>query len=263
MSETPVLLDATREGLAVVTLSRPLLGNAFNPDVVEALTDLADELRGADGVRCILLEGAGESFSAGDDVSWARFEADYTKEDHLEDAKAYTRLLQLWRTLPKPTVTLVHGAAVGMGLGLVAASDIVIADQTAVFACTEVRRGFVPAVLAPFLVQALGQRGARRFMLTGDPIAAEEAQALGLVHRVVRDKQELAQVSEAIVTSLFEAAPGALAATKSLIDFVEREPIDAELLGEVSKRLAEALMAPEAQEGYAATLQKRKPSWAL
>jgi methylglutaconyl-CoA hydratase len=263
MSETPILLDATREGLAVVTLSRPLLGNAFNPDVVDRLTEVAEELRGADGVRCVILEGAGACFSAGDDVSWARFEADYTRDDHLEDARACAHMLQLWRGLPKPTIALVHGAAIGTGLGLVAACDIVLADRTAFFACNDVKRGFLPAVVAPFLVEVLGDRAARRFMLTGERIEAEEALRLGLVHRLVDEHQDLAQASEIVVSSIFEAAPGAVAATKAVIDQVDREPIDSQLLTEMSKRLADALMDPEAREGYAATLEQRKPGWAL
>ena len=98
MSERPVLLDATRGGVAIVTLNRPHLDNTFNPEVIEALLDICDELRGADGVRCVILEGAGNSFSAGDDLSWARFEADYTREDHLEDARDLAKLFLAWLT---------------------------------------------------------------------------------------------------------------------------------------------------------------------
>ena len=262
MSEEPVLLDATREGLAVVTLNRPLLNNAFNPEVIEKLIEIAEELRGADGVRCIILEGAGESFSAGDDLSWARFEADYTREDHLEDARACGHLLQLWRSMPKPTIALVHGTAVGIAVGLIAACDIAVADRSASFACPDVKRGMVPAVLAPFIVETLGDRAARRFLLTGEQIGPDEALRLGLVHRLVEDRQGLAAESEALANAIFDTAPGAVALTKSVIDIVDREPIDAQLLGEMSKKLAEALMGPEAREGFAATLQKRKPGWA-
>jgi methylglutaconyl-CoA hydratase len=263
MSETPVLLDATRAGLAVVTLNRPLLDNAFNPEVIEQLIEVAEELRGADGVRCIILEGAGESFSAGDDLSWARFEADYTREDHLEDAKACAHLLQLWRNMPRPTLALVHGPAVGIALGLIAASDIAIADRTASFACPDVKRGMVPAVLAPFIVEAIGDRAARHFLLAGDRMDVDQALRLGLIDRVVEDRPGLAEASEQLASALFEAAPGALAATKAIIDIVDRQPIDVQLLTEVCRKLADHLMEPEAREGFAATLAKRKPSWAL
>ena len=262
MSEKPVLLDATRNGVAIVTLNRPHLNNTLNPEVIEALIDVCDELKGADGVRCVILEGAGESFSAGDDVSWARFEADYTRDDHLEDAKDQAELLLAWRDLPKPTIALVHGAAVGTAVGLIAASDIAIADATAYFVCADVKRGIVPAVTAPFIVEAIGARAARRFLLTGERIDPGEALRLGLVHALVDDREGLGAASETLVAALFEGAPNALATAKEMIGMVDREPVDDQLLGEMSRALAESFMQPEAREGFAAILQKRKPDWA-
>jgi methylglutaconyl-CoA hydratase len=262
MNEKPVLLDATRSGVAVVTLNRSHLENTFNPEVIDALLDICEELKGADGVRCVILEGAGDSFSAGDDLSWARFEADYTREDHLEDAKDQAELLLAWRDLPKPTIALVHGAAAGTAVGLIAACDIAIADRTANFLCADVKRGIVPAVAAPFIIEAIGARAARRFLLTGERIGPEEALRLGLVHSLVRDREELAQVSEALVAGLYEAAPHALAATKEIIGMVDREPVDTQLLAEMSRQLAHSFMQPEAREGFDALLERRKPSWA-
>jgi methylglutaconyl-CoA hydratase len=262
MSEKPVLLDATRNGVAIVTLNRPHLDNTINPDVVEALIDICDELKGADGVRCVILEGAGGSFSAGDDVSWARFEADYTREDHLADAKDQGELLLAWRDLPKPTVALVHGAAAGFAVGLIAACDIAIATSGSYFVCGEVQRGMVPAVTAPFIVEAIGARAARRFLLTGERIDTEEALRLGLVHAVVRDREALAAVNEQLAASLFEAAPQALARSKEIVGLVDREPVDSQLLAEMGRVQAETLMQAEAREGFDALLEGRKPSWA-
>jgi methylglutaconyl-CoA hydratase len=262
MNEKPVLLDATRGGVAVVTLNRPHLNNTFNPEVVEALIDICEELKGADGVRCVILEGAGESFSAGDDLSWARFEADYTREDHLDDAKDQAELLLAWRDMPKPTLALVHGAAVGTALGLIAASDIVLADRTAYFVCAEVKRGIVPAVTAPFLVEAIGARAARRFLLTGERIDPQDALRLRLVHAVVEDRVALASASETIVAALFEGAPKALAAAKNVIGMVDREPVDDQLLNDMCRQLADSYRDSEAREGFAAILERRKPSWA-
>ena len=262
MNEKPVLLDATRNGVAIVTINRSALDNTFNPEVIDALSDICEELRGADGVRCVILEAAGGSFSAGDDLSWARFEADYTREDHLEDAKDQADLLLAWRDLPKPTIALVNGPAVGTAVALVAASDIAIADRGAYFVCPDVKRGVVPAVAAPFIIEAIGERAARRFLLTGERIGADEALRLGLLHGVVEDRAALAAASEALVAGLFEAAPQALAVAKDLIGMIDREPIDNQLLGEMSRRQAQAFMEPEAREGFDALLERRKPSWA-
>lgn len=261
MSESPVLLDATRDGVAVVTLNRPQSDNTFNPDVIGLLSDVIEEVRGADGVRCVILEAAGENFSSGDDLSWARFEADYSRDDHFDDAKAQAALLQGWRTLPKLTLSLVQGAAIGTAAGLVAGSDIAFTTQSASFSFPDVRRGFVPAVLMPFIVEALGMRATRRFLLTGAPISANEALRLGLVHAVVADRQGLATASEEVVSALYETAPGAFAAAKALIAEVDREPIDQELLSDMCRDLSRSLVEDEAKEGFAAILGGRRPSW--
>jgi methylglutaconyl-CoA hydratase len=262
MNEKPVLLDATRNGVAIVTLNRSALDNTINPEVIEALLEVCDELKGADGVRCVILDAAGDSFSAGDDISWARFEADYTREDHLEDARDQAKLLLAWRDLPKPTIALVHGAAVGFAVGLIAGSDIALADETASFACPEVRRGLTPAVIAPFVIEAVGARAARRFLLTGEGIDPKEALRLGLVHAVLPDRAALAAAQEGLVAALFESAPGALARTKDVIGMVDREPVDDQLLNELARMLAESCVQPEAREGFDATLGGRKPAWA-
>lgn len=261
MTEKPVLLDATRAGLAVVTLNRPERHNAIDAETIEALAEAFEELRGADGVRCVILEGAGASFSAGMDIKWLRASADYTFEDNVSDAKALGHTLQQLRNLPQVTLALVHGAAIGAGAGLVAAADIALADQSAFFALPEVRLGITPAVIAPLMVEAMGLRAARRYFLTGERFAADEALKLGLVHAVVETKAALAGLSERIASEIFAAAPGAVADTKALIAHCVGKPQDAHLLGEMARHAAERRATPEAREGLAAFLEKRKPSW--
>lgn len=262
MSE-PVLLDTTRSGLAVVRLNRPEVHNAFNPEVIDALSEVFEDLRTADGVRCVLLEGEGPSFSAGADLAWMRAAADYTEAENRTDAAALAAMLAHLRALPQPTIALVHGPAVAGGCGIVAACDVAIAVRTAFFGLSEVRLGLIPAVISPYVIEAIGARAARRFFLTGERFDAAEALRLGLVHAVVEDRQALAETAERIVGAVFQGAPGAISAAKQLIDDVAGAPIDAALRAETARRIAHQRATPEAKEGTTAFLEKRRPDWAV
>lgn len=262
MAETELVnLDVTREGVAVVTLNRPEMHNAFNPEVIEKLIEIFEDLRKADGMRAVMIEGAGKSFSAGADLAWMRAAADYTEKDNREDAGGLAEMLGLMRALPQPTIALVHGPAIAGGMGLVAAADIAIATKQAVFGLSEVKLGLIPAVISPFVTEAIGAHQARRFFLTGERFGADEALRLGLVHIVVEDKTALAQEAERIVTAILDAAPGAIAAAKKLIDLVTyTQP--PKLAKETSRLIAEQRATDEAKEGLSAFLAKRKPNWA-
>ncbi|MCP5433708.1 MAG: enoyl-CoA hydratase/isomerase family protein [Alphaproteobacteria bacterium] len=263
MSEdAPVLFDATRSGVAVITLNRPATRNALNPDVIARLSEIVEELKGADGVRVVLVEGAGENFSAGPDPEWLRFSADYTHADDLADGRGFARLLHRLRHLPMPTVALVDGQATGSAVGLVAACDIVLATSGARFALDEVRRGVLPAVASPYVGERVGLGALRRLALTGAAISAEEAARLGLVDELVADRAALAAASERLVSGIFESAPGAVAEMKDLIGRLAHMPLDAKLEQEVARAHADARAKGEAKEGLAALMEARRPRWA-
>lgn len=261
--EDTVLLNTTRAGVAVVTLNRPKVHNAFNPDVINRLKDIFETLRGADGVRVVLLEGAGPSFSAGADLAWMRAAADYSPSDNRSDAGDMAGMLHMLQTLPQATIALVHGAAMAGGCGLLSACDIAIATKSASFALSEVRLGIIPAVISPYVIRAIGPRAASRYFLTAERFDAATAQALGLVHMVVEDNDGLAREAEKIVQQLFTCAPGAIDAAKDLIRSVEGRPIDSHMMADTSRRIAERRASDEAKEGLSAFLEKRKPKWAV
>lgn len=260
--EEQVLLDTTREGVAVVTLNRPEVHNAFNAEVVERLSDIFADLAKQDGVRVVLIEGAGKSFSAGADLAWMKAAADFTEHENYQDAAAAAEMFHRLRALPQPSIALVHGPALGGGLGLVAAADFAIAAEQAEFGLTEVRLGLIPGVISPYIVEAIGACAARRYFLTGEHFNAAEALGLGLLHMVVKDKQALADAAEALVDTIFECAPGALARAKRLIETCRQGYPDHELRGATARAIAEARATPEAKEGIAAFFDKRKPNWA-
>lgn len=261
-AEDVVLLNTTRAGVAVVTLNRPKVHNAFNPDVIARLSDVFETLRTADGVRVVMIDGAGPSFSAGADLAWMRAAADYTQSDNREDAGGMAQMLHRLHTLPQVTIALVHGAAMAGGCGLLSACDIAIATKTASFALSEVRLGIIPAVISPYVIRAIGGRAAHRYFLTAERFDAATAHALGLVHIVVEDNNGLAAEAERLVQQVFTCAPGAIHAAKDLIAAVEGRPIDNHIMADTSRRIAERRASDEAKEGLSAFLEKRKPKWA-
>lgn len=261
-SEDVVLFNTTRAGVAVVTLNRPKVHNAFNPQVIEKLSEIFRTLRTADTVRVVMIDGAGPSFSAGADLAWMRSAADYSKADNREDAGDMAEMLHRLHSLPQVTIALVHGAAMAGGCGILSACDIAIATKTASFALSEVRLGIIPAVISPYVIRAIGTRAAQRYFLTAERFDAATAHALGLVHILVNDNDGLAKESERLVDQIFTCAPGAIAAAKELIEAVAGHPIDSHIRADTSRRIAERRASDEAKEGLSAFLEKRKPKWA-
>lgn len=264
MADEDILhLDTTRDGVAVVTLNRPDIHNAMSGPLVEALDDTFETLRGADGVRVVLLEAAGKSFSAGADLNAMKAAAHFDPKQNEEDALIFAHMLKKLKELPQATIAVVQGPAVGGGLGLVAACDMAIASKDAWFSLSEVKLGIIPAMISPYVVEAIGPRNARRYFLTGERISAEEAYRTGLIHALADDRQGLSALSEQLVTALFQTAPGAVHAAKELIDLVAFKDIDNHLVHETAKLIAERRASDEGKEGISAFLEKRKPSWVV
>ena len=261
MSDDSVFMRASQSGVATITLNRPEVHNAFNAEVIERLRDVLEDLAGADGVRVVLLDAAGKSFSAGADLNWMKRAATFSEEENREDARALSTMLYRLSTLPKPTVALVQGAAFGGGVGLMAACDMVIAVKDAEFSLSEVKLGLIPATISPYVIAAIGARQARRYFLTGERFDAHEARRIGLVHEVVEDIDALNAAGERMVARLFAAPPGALAEAKDLIAAVSGRPIDAGIIEDTARRIAARRAHDEAGEGIAAFLEKRKPDW--
>jgi len=260
--DSPVIFDATRAGVGIIRLNRPDIHNAFSADLTARLIEIIDELRGADGIRCVFVEGTGKSFSAGADLNAMKSAGTMTHGDNVADAKRFSHMLKSLRDLPMPTIALVNGAAMGGGVGLVAACDMAVAVKKAFFAFSEVRLGLIPSMISPYVIEAIGPRQARRYFTTGERFTSEEAQALGLVHIVVEDMQEMARESERLATAIMQNAPGAVHAAKELIDAVIWREIDEHLISGTSKRIADRRATGEAQEGMSAFLDKRKAKWA-
>ncbi|MGH6992160.1 MAG: enoyl-CoA hydratase-related protein [Caulobacteraceae bacterium] len=256
-----VRLEADPSGWATIVLNRPERKNAFNAEMIGALDQALETLEGADGVRTVFVRGAGGTFSAGADLEWMRRAADWPESDNREDAMALAVMLRrLWQ-LPKFTVALVEGSAFGGGNGLIAACDHAIAVKSAKFAFSEVKLGLVAATISPFVIAAIGPRKARGLFASGRTFGAAEAHAMGLIDEVVADAAALETARERIFKEISSCAPGALAASKRLVDEVAGRPIGHELSEATAHAIAKARVSEEGQEGVRAFLEGRRAAW--
>lgn len=258
-----VELDASPSGVAVITINRPDRKNAFNAEVIAALSQHFETLKDADGVRIVFLRGAGGAFSAGADLEWMRSAADWTVSENRADALLLAEMLLALRELPQFTVALVEGPAFGGGAGLVAACDYAVAAPDAKFSFSEVKLGLVAATISPHVVAAIGPRRAKSLFATGRIFDAAFAEKIGLVDEVVAAAADLDDAMERLSTEIMACAPGAVAASKALVDDIAGLPLDQELLEETAKLIADRRASEEGQEGVRAFLDKRKPGWAL
>jgi methylglutaconyl-CoA hydratase len=260
MSDPSYHLEKKPNGVATLTLNRPAIHNAFDDRQIAELNAALAGLAMDEGVRVVVLAGAGKNFSAGADLNWMRRTGSYGEAENLRDANALAELMQRLNELPKPTVARVQGAALGGGTGLVACCDIVIAAESASFGTTEVRLGIMPAVIGPYVIAAIGSRHARRLMVTGERISAQAAARIGLVHEVVADDQLEAAV-DSVVSDLLKGGPAAITAAKRLVHDLAGRPISQEMIDDTAHRIAALRATPEAREGLGAFLEKRKPGW--
>ena len=246
--------------VALIALARPEIHNAFDETLIAELTAALEAVDRDESVRAVVLLGNGASFCAGADLSWMKRMAGYGRKENVADARRLAAMLAALRGLSKPTVARVHGAAYGGGVGLVACCDVAVGAYDATFALSEARLGLIPATIAPYVIEAIGARQARRYFLSGERFTAAEAFRIGLLHDIVPPDDLDSRVNE-ILGQLLGAGPRAQLEGKALIDAVAHRPIDAKLIADTARRIARVRASDEGKEGVAAFLGKRKPAW--
>lgn len=256
----PVRIEVPRPGVVQVTLNRPEVHNALDEALIAALTEAVGAASADAHVRAVVLTGAGASFCAGADLAYMARTAALPREDNVADAQRLQRLMQALHECPKATIARVNGAAIGGGVGLLAACDLAVAADTARFGLSEVRLGLVPAVIGPYVLEKVGVGAARALFITGRRLAAQEALRIGLVQEVV-PRQELDAAVDAMLEMVLKAGPGAIAAAKQLLNRIAGRP-PAEVAALTAEMIADLRASPEAQEGMRAFLEKRTPSFA-
>jgi methylglutaconyl-CoA hydratase len=254
-------LEIDRRGPAAwLWMTRADVHNAFDETLIAELTAALLALDADTSVRAIVLAGRGKSFSAGADIHWMKRQGTASVEDNRADARRLAELFRVLAECATPTIARVHGAALGGGMGLAAASDICVASTAASFATSEVRLGILPGVISPYVVRAIGERQAYRYFQTAERIGAARAREIGLAHEVVEPDQLDAAV-QAIVDALLAGGPQAQAASTALIRAVANRPVSADLIEDTARRIAELRGTPEAKAGLSAFLEKRAPAW--
>lgn len=243
-----------------IVMNRPEIRNALSAKLMtKATTALVDAVRDPQ-VRSIVIAGDGPAFSAGADLNEMKAMREASQDENVVNALSVSNLFYAIAQAPKPVITRVHGPAIAGALGIVAASDYAVAVRSVSFAFTEVRIGIAPAMISPFIVWRIGAPRARRLFMTGERFSAEEAARMGLVDRVV-DEGELDAVIESITKDFEACAPHAVGAAKRIANRVADGPPESHRRY-TAELIAQLRASEEGQEGMAAFLEKRKPSWA-
>lgn len=249
-----------RNSVVTIWLNRPDVRNALNGKMIAELIDAFTLLNEDDKIRVIILRGRGKSFCAGADLNWMRAAANNTYEQNLEESRQLALCFQKVYHCQKPTIALVHGAAMGGANGLIGACDFAFCEHNTTFSLSEVKLGLIPGTISPYVIKKIGEFAAKDLMLTGRKIIGGEAEKLRLVNASVNEF-ELDNAAQSIVEQLLTSGPLAIRSCKQLINDVVNKLSFEDGFEYTAKSIADARKNTEAQEGMAAFLEKRKPNW--
>ena len=247
-------------GVVQITMSRPAVFNAFDEAMIGELDAVFAQVLADDSVRVIVLAGEGRHFSAGADLQWMQRASTASREWNLQDARRFAGMLWRIASSPKPVVARIQGAALGGGVGLACTCDVAVAADNASFSVSEAKFGILPAVIGPYVTNAVGKRQALRLALTTSRIPATEALAMGLVHQVTT-LEGLDAAVDAAVKDLLAGGPNAQREIKTLFAKLEVGPITPEVRELTAQTISRVRGTDEAREGFAAFLAKRPAPW--
>ncbi len=258
-----LILSSPVEGCVELKLNRPELRNAFNEELIAELTRVLQVLQGRlseTELRVLLLSGAGKSFCAGADLDMMRRQGRASYESNCEDSRRLAQLFRVLSEAPFLVVAVAQGAAIGGGFGLCVCADVVLTHARAVFATTEVRLGLIPAVISPYIVRKLGVGAASFPLLHGHRLEASQAQALGLVHAICEEAEQLPELTRSTVEGFLSCGPSALRQTKELL--VRAAPLPQEkVVQNTVQAIARTRQSPEAQAGLASFFDRQPTPW--
>jgi methylglutaconyl-CoA hydratase len=256
----PVLWSVDARGVATVTLNRPEVSNAYNGELIEGVLAALEALGNANGLRAVVLKGNGKHFQAGADLKWIDAVRTASAEENVRVSRATAEAVQRLNLMPVPTIALVQGSCFGGGTGMVAACDVVIAADNAVFSIAEVRWGLTAAIIVPQLNDAISVRQMRRYALTGERFDAQEAKRIGLVHEVV-PLAGLEAAGERVVGHVLDNGPDAIAQTKALTLKQAFGDLSVSQFMQLIESHAAKRQSAEAEEGLASFKEKRAAKW--
>jgi methylglutaconyl-CoA hydratase len=246
--------------LGIIWLNRPDIHNAFNEVMIQEIIDCVEAVNDMDDIRVVILRGRGKSFCAGADLNWMRGVAQYSFEQNFKESLNLSRCFYTIYTCKKPTIAIVHGAAIGGANGLLASCDFAYAGDNTTFSLSEVKIGVVPACISPYVTKRVGEYGSRELMLTGRRIKGKEAEHFRLVNKSLPEDELDAYVGS-VIDLLRTSGPKAMTQCKSLIYNICNQETLEQALESTARMIAEIRASEEGQEGMAAFLEKRKPKW--
>jgi methylglutaconyl-CoA hydratase len=249
---------AVNAGVATLTLNRPEKRNAISFELIDDLVRALEEVAKSDAI-VLILTGAGKAFCSGMDLENLKALLGRTAEQNLEDSRTMVQLFRSLYEFPKVTIAAVNGPAIAGGTGLALLCDFTLAVPEAKFGYTEVRIGFVPAIVSTFLLRQVGEKQARDLLLTGRIFDAEEALRLGLVNEVVPAENLMTRARE-LATILMQNSPNSLRATKKLLNDHARSELDQQIEAAIREN-AGVRRTADFREGISSFLEKRKPVW--
>ena len=247
-------------GVATLTLNRPEKRNAISFELIDELMRALEEILQSPA-RVLIITGAGKAFCSGMDLENLQQLLGRSAEQSLQDSRLMGTLFRSLYDFPKPTIAAVNGAAIAGGTGLATLCDFTLAVPEAKFGYTEVRIGFVPAIVSTFLLRQTGEKLARDLLLTGRIFDAEEARRIGLVNELVSGEKLMPRARE-LATQLMENSPSSLRLTKRLLSDQARAELDAQIDAAVRENAAIRATA-DFREGISSFLEKRKPRWSV
>ena len=255
-----VLLEIDDRKVASVVFNRPAVNNAYNGDFIQDMLSAIDAIDKAAGLRAVVIKGKGKHFQAGADLNWINTVRISSPEENVRVSRSTTEAVQRLNLAPVPTVALVQGACFGGGTGIVAACDVVIAADNAIFSIAEVRWGLTAAIIIPQLNDAISVRQVRRYALTGERFDAQEARRIGLVHQVV-PLAELEAAGARVVDQFLQNGPQAISQTKAFALESAWSAMDKEKFGSLIDAHARKRQSAEAAEGLLSFVEKRAARW--
>jgi len=249
---------ASDNNIATVTLNRPEKRNAISFQLVEELLAALDEIEQSDA-QVVILTGAGKAFCGGIDLEELKSLLGKTHDENVKDSARMGKLFRRLYEYPRPTIAAVNGAAIAGGTGLATMCDFTLAVPEAKFGYTEVRIGFVPAIVSSILVWQVGHKIARDLLLTGRLFDAAEAHRYGLVNEVVEADRLMSRARE-LASQILENSPSSVRATKNLVNGFISRSLDEQIASAVEDN-ARIRTTADFREGITAFLEKRKPQW--
>lgn len=257
-----IKVENNKKGVTTVTMTRPEVHNAFNAEMIAEMTSAFEALDKNPDTLIIVLQSEGESFSAGADINWMKDMVKATQAENQEDSLKLAALMRAINFCGKAVIAKVQGLALGGGVGLIACCDIVIANEQAKFGLTEAKLGLVPAVISPYVVDAISARHSRRYFQTAEIFTAQKGYEMGLISETCAIEQ-LNEMVEKQIKFLLSTGPSAKLISKKLVQSVVARtiPQQKKLDAYTTQVIASVRVSPEGQHGLTSFLNKKKPKW--